>query len=264
MATVWDPAQYLRFSDERLRPALDLLAQVPLSAPRRVIDLGCGPGNVTAVIRARFPDADVTGLDNSASMLERARRDVPDCRFEQADASSWMPPAPPDLIYSNAALHWLGGHETLLPRLVSLLAPGGCLAVQMPAMHDAPLRALQQEVAARGRWASLLACVGSAPPILDPGAYWDLLRPVTASLDLWDTTYMHALQGDDAVVQWAMGTSLRPFLAPLAGGMRADFLAAYAEAIRPHYPKRADGTTLLPFRRRFIIATLAVRQERAV
>jgi trans-aconitate 2-methyltransferase len=257
MATVWDPAQYLHFSGERLRPALDLLAQVPLAAPARVADLGCGPGNVTAIIRARFPDAEVTGLDSSAAMLERARRDVPDCRFEQTDAARWTPAAPPDLIYSNAALHWLSDHETLFPRLVSLLAPGGCLAVQMPAMHDAPLRALQYEVASRGAWAPLLAGVGSAPPILDPGAYWDLLRPITASLDLWDTTYTHALRGDDAVVQWAMGTSLRPFLSPLAGAMRAGFLAAYAETIRPHYPKRADGTTLLPFQRRFIAARIA-------
>ncbi len=253
----WDPAQYLRFSGERLRPALDLLAQVPLTSPARVADLGCGPGNVTALIRARFPDADIIGLDSSDAMLERARADVPDCRFEHADAACWTPAEPPDLIYSNAALHWLGDHATLFPRLVSLLAPGGCLAVQMPAMHDAPFRALQYEIAARGRWASLLAGVGSAPPILDPGAYWDLLRPVTASLDLWDTTYMHALQGEDAVVQWAMGTSLRPFLSPLDAAMRAEFLAAYAETIRPHYKKRADGTTLLPFRRRFIVATKA-------
>ena len=255
MAVAWDPAQYLRFSGERLRPALDLLARVPLPEPALVTDLGCGPGNVTAIIRNRFPGADVTGLDSSAVMLERARRDVPDCRFEVADAAAWTPAAPPDLIYSNAALHWLGGHERLFPRLVSLLAPGGCLAVQMPAMHDAPFRAAQYEIAASGPWSEQLVHVRSAPPILDPGAYWDLLRPITASLDLWDTTYMHALQGEDAVVQWAMGTSLRPFLDPLADGMRAAFLAAYAETIRPHYPKRGDGTTLLPFRRRFIIAT---------
>ena len=241
MVTAWDPAQYLHFSGERLRPALDLLAQVPLSAPARVVDLGCGPGNVTAIIRARFPDADVTGLDNSASMLERARRDVPDCRFEQADAATWSPAAPPDLIYSNAALHWLGDHAMLFRascRCWPLAAVSPCRCPRCTTRRFARCNTRSLH----GPWASLLAGVGSAPPILDPGAYWDLLRPVTASLDLWDTTYMHALHGDDAVVQWAMGTSLRPFLDPLPGEMRRaipcrlcrDDPAALPEARRRH------------------------------
>jgi trans-aconitate 2-methyltransferase len=251
----WDPTQYLRFTDERLRPALDLLARVPLTAPAHVVDLGCGPGNVTAILRRRFPGAQILGVDGSAAMLEKARLAVPDSRFIEGDFSHWSPEdAAPDLIYSNAALHWVGGHETLFPRLAALLAPGGVLAVQMPAMHDAPLRRLQYTVAGHGPWASTLRGVGSAPPVLEPGAYWDLLRPHVAALDIWETIYLHALQGEDAVGEWASGSSLRPFLDKLPEEQRPEFRRAYADAVRPHYPRLADGTTLLPFRRLFLLA----------
>lgn len=253
-ATVWDPTQYLRFADERLRPAMDLLARVGLDSPRRVVDLGCGPGNVTTLLAARFPQADVAGIDASAAMLAKARAAAPTCRFLEADIGAWTPDSPPDLIYSNAALHWVGRHDALFPRLFSLLAPGGVLAVQMPAMHDAPLRALQPEVAASGPWANALHGIGSARSILAAEVYWDLLRPRAAALDIWQTTYIHALQGEDAVAEWAAGSSLRPFLDALPEDLRAPFRAAYAAALRPHYPRRPDGSTLLPFRRLFIIA----------
>ena len=257
-ATSWDPAQYLRFADARLRPALDLLAQVPLAAPGRVVDLGCGPGTVTRILKSRFPTAAVQGIDSSSAMLAKAREAAPGCAFAQADFATWTPDAAPDLIYSNAALHWTGGHETLFPRLVGLLAPGGVLAVQMPAMHDAPLRRAQETVAADGPWAARLRdAPGVARDILTAGAYWDILRPHAAGLDFWETTYLHALTGEDPVVEWAAGTSLRPYLDPLPPDQQTAFRAAYAAAVRPHYPRRADGTTLLPFRRLFLIARRA-------
>lgn len=253
-AMQWDPAQYLRFGDERLRPALDLLGRIGAAAPGQVADLGCGAGNVTAVLAQRWPGAAVLGVDSSAEMLARARGAAPGCGFVQADLADWVPAVAPDVIFSNAALHWLGGHAALFPRLLGLLAPGGVLAVQMPAMHDAPLRALQVEVAAAGPWAGALAGVGSSPPILSAGAYWDLLRPRARGLEMWETTYLHALTGEDAVVQWARGTSLKPYLDRLSPALQAGFCAAYAEALRPAYPRRADGTTLLPFRRLFLLA----------
>ena len=251
----WDPTQYLRYGGERLRPALDLLARIDAEAPGHVVDLGCGPGNVCVLLKRRWPGADVLGIDGSAPMLERARKDAPDCRFEQADIAAWNPATPPDIIYSNAALHWLGDHATLFPRLFQTLAKGGTMAVQMPGMHAAPIRALQHEIAASGPWAEKLENVGSAPPVLDLTGYYDLLRPLASSVDLWETTYLHQLAGEDAAVQWAMGTSLRPFLDPLEEPLRSQFLAAYTEAVRPHYPRRPDGATLLPFRRLFLIAT---------
>ena len=255
-AAAWNPAQYLRFADERLRPALDLLGRVPLEAPARVVDLGCGAGNVTAILRQRFPAADVVGVDGSAAMLEKARTAAPDCRFEQADFSAWQPHEAPDLIYSNAALHWTDGHDALFPRLLSCLAPGGVLAVQMPAMHATPLRLAPYELAASARWAEHLRGVGSAPDILPAAEYWDLLRPHVASLDMWQTTYMHALAGENAVLEWASGSSLRPFLDRLPEAARAAFGQAYADAVRPHYPRRADGTTLLPFHRLFMVGQM--------
>ncbi len=251
----WDPQQYLRYADERLRPALDLMARVPAAAPKTVVDLGCGPGNVTAILAARWPKARITGVDGSAAMLEKAREAAPKCSFVEADFGTWAPPAPVDVLYSNAALQWFGSHGRLFPRLLAQVATGGCFAVQMPAMHAAPLRALQHDVAANGPWAERLIDVMAAPAILDAGGYWDLLRPLVASLDIWETTYLHVLTGEDAVVQWAMGTSLKPYLDKLTVGLRRDFLRAYAAALRPEYPIRADGTTLLPFRRLFILAT---------
>ena len=254
VAMQWDPAVYLRYGDERLRPALDLLARIDADAPARVVDLGCGPGNVTAILKQRWHDTDVLGIDGSAAMVDKARAAAPGCRFAEADFGRWTAEAPVDVLYTNAALHWLGEHDRLFPRLLAQVAPGGVMAVQMPAMHAAPIRALQHAVAADGPWASLLADVGGAPPILEAGQYWDILRPLTAELDIWETVYLHALSGENAAVQWASGTSLRPFLNPLPADLRAQFLAAYSAAVAPHYPRRADGTTLLPFRRLFIMA----------
>ena len=250
----WDPLQYLRFGDERLRPALDILARVPLTAPARIVDLGCGPGNVSTILKQRFPGAAVTGLDGSAAMLEKARKAAPDCSFVQGDFFTWVPTEKPDLIYSNAALHWVDQHATLFPRLLSLLTPGGVLAIQMPAMHREPLRTLPLTIGTTGPWAEALRGVTSAPDPLEPGAYWDILRPRVADLDLWETTYMHALKGENAVGEWAQGSSLRPFLDALPTELRAPFRAAYDAEANKVYPRRADGITLLPFRRLFIVA----------
>jgi trans-aconitate 2-methyltransferase len=256
-AAIWDPAQYLQFTGERMRPALDLLAQVPIASPAHVVDLGCGAGNVTAVLRQRYPDAEVVGVDGSATMLDKARATLPDCRFEQADFFAWQPPEPVDLIYSNAALHWVDDHAMLFPRLLGLLAPGGVLAVQMPDMFDTPLRQIPYELSTQSPWREHLADVTSAPGILTAPEYWDLLRARCASLDIWRTTYLHALSGEDAVLNWASGSSLRPFLDRLPGDRRQAFGRAYSERAKAHYPPRADGTTLLPFHRLFLVARRA-------
>ena len=255
-AAVWDPGQYMRFAGERVRPALDLLAQVRLETADRVVDLGCGAGNITAILRERFPGADVLGVDGSASMLEKARATVRECRFEQGDFFQWEPSEPVDLLYSNAALQWVDQHETLFPRLLSFVKPGGAFAVQMPAMHDTPLRTAPYELAKTAPWAEHLRGVSSAPGILSTEAYWDLLRPRVASLDIWQTTYLHALSGDHAVMEWASGSSLRAFLDRLPAELQQPFRQAYSEAVQPQYPRRADGTTLLPFQRLFIVATV--------
>lgn len=255
-SSTWDPTQYLKFAGERLRPALDLLAQVTLDSAANVVDLGCGTGSMTAILKQRFPDADVLGVDGAEPMLAKARAAAPDCRFETGDFNTWSPATPPDLIFSNAALHWVTDHEVLFPRLLSTLAPGGVLAVQMPSMHDAPLRALQNEVAARAPWSAHLGDAGFARGLLPVEAYYDAIRPHVAQLDIWQTTYLHVLTGQDAVVEWAAGSSLRPFLDKLPPDLVPGFRAAYAAALAPHYPRRPDGTTLLPFKRFFLLARI--------
>ncbi len=249
---IWDAKTYLQFEDERLRPALDLIARIPHAAPKLVVDLGCGAGNALPVLASRFPAARVMGVDGSAAMLAKAAA----AGFEtaQAEISTWAPAAPVDVIFSNAALQWLDGHEALFPRLLECLAPGGVLAVQMPSMHAAPLRAEQDRIARAGPWAEVLRRVKSAPAILAPEVYYALLSPRVSALEMWVTEYIHVLRGEDPVLRWAMGTSLRPFLDALGAEGSKGFLAAYAAAMRAAYPPEADGAVLLPFRRLFLLA----------
>ena len=251
----WDPNQYLKFTDHRLRPALDLMARIALDHPRSLYDLGCGPGNITRLLAERWPDARVTGVDSSADMLAKARKEAPGVTFEQADIARWSPPAPADLLFTNATLHWLDDHAALLPRLAAQLAPGGVLAIQMPDNRASPSHLLMDEAAAAGPWhprlARLRPVYGS---MQSPDAYYRMLAPVTRHVDIWETTYLHVLEGDNPVVEWTKGTALRPYLDALEEPERAAFLAAYAARIAAAYPKQPDGRTLLPFRRIFIVA----------
>lgn len=248
----WNPSQYLRFGTERLQPAIDLINRLDHPAPHRVVDLGCGAGNALPILAARFPGAEVAGVDGSAAMLAKAAANG--FRTEQADIANWQPEVKVDVIFSNAALQWLPDHAGLFPRLLSCLAPGGILAVQMPAMDDTPARHMQAQVASQGPWAADVAHVTRVRPVAAPAAYYSLLRPLAARLELWVTEYMHQLKGPDPVMEWFKGSSLQPYLDAMREEHRPAFLAAYAEAVRPHYPALADGVTLLPFRRLFLIA----------
>jgi len=251
----WDPNQYLKFTDHRLRPALDLLAQIPLADPRSVYDLGCGPGNITRLLAQRWPNARVVGVDSSADMLMKARQEAPGVVFEQADIAHWSPPAPADLLFTNATLHWLDDHAALLPRLAAQLAPGGMLAIQMPDNRTSPSHLLMDEAAAAGPWHAKLARLRPVyGSMQSPDAYYRILAPVAAQVDIWETTYLHVLEGDNPVVEWTKGTALRPYLDALEEPERAAFLAAYAARIAAAYPRQPDGRTLLPFRRIFIVA----------
>jgi trans-aconitate 2-methyltransferase len=250
----WDPRQYLKFADHRLRPALDLQAQIPLEAPASVVDLGCGPGNITRLLAERWPAARVTGVDSSAPMLAKARQEAPGIAFVEADLNLWAPPEPAQLLYSNSTLQWLPDHARLLPRLLGQLAPGGALAVQMPHNHDAPSHRLMAEAATAGPWQGKLLAVRPIEPVAHPDAYYRILAPVARRVDIWETEYLHVLEGDNPVVEWTKGTGLRPYLDTLAEPERGAFLATYSALIATAYPKQADGRTLLPFRRLFFVA----------
>lgn len=251
----WDPGQYLKFADHRLRPALDLMARIPLEAPRTIYDLGCGPGTITRLLGERWPGAAVIGIDSSADMLAKARREAQAISFEQADIAHWSPPAPADLLFSNATLHWLDDHAALLPRLISQISPGGVLAIQVPCNRDSPSHLLMEEVARAGPWHAALARLRPVYRSVEaPDAYYRIVAPLTRQVDIWETSYLHVLEGDNPVVEWTRGTALRPYLDALDEPDRGAFLAAYAARIAAAYPRQADGRTLLPFRRLFIVA----------
>ena len=251
----WDPAQYLKFADYRLRPAIDLLNRINADHPLEVYDLGSGAGNVTRFLRARWPDARITGVDGSDEMLSQARASLPDVTWEKADLNEWAPARPPDVIYSNAALQWLGDHDRLFPRLFQLLAPGGTLAVQIPRNFLEPSHTNIGEAVRAGPWRETLEPMLAPPPVEEPGFYFDLLAPLAKTLDLWETIYIQPLEGKDPVKEWTKGSFLKPFLDALDEPHKSEFEATYARLVAAAYPRRPDGKTLLPFKRLFIVAT---------
>lgn len=261
-ATRWDPDQYLKFADHRLRPALELLGRVPLAEPRTVYDLGCGAGELTRMLADKWPEASITGVDSSQEMLKTASSTPSRVQWVEADIRSWQPETPPDLIFTNATLQWVDGHTELFPRLVSLLAPGGCLAVQMPLSWDAPShRLMRQTLVDGGPGGTALGGDDVRDKVGrkwvdDADEYYDLLVGQTATIDIWETEYLQILRGDDPVLEWIKGTGLRPVLNGLAEAERSVYLTEYARRLREAYPMRAHGETLYPFRRLFIVATV--------
>ena len=259
----WNPALYLRFANERTRPAAELLARVPLEPARvrHVVDLGCGPGNSTELLVQRFVDAHITGVDNSSTMLEAARQSLPQVDFFEADMASWQPAAnaaAPDLIYANASVQWVGAHEQLIPRWLEWLAPGGVLAIQMPDNLHEPSHRLMREVAALPEFVGYIGQADQTrTAILPIGAYYDLLSasgvPV-ASVDVWHTVYQHPMESASSIVQWLRSTGLKPYLEGLPAPLQASFLAEYERRIAQAYPVRADGKCLLAFPRLFLVA----------
>jgi len=251
----WSAKQYSMFEQQRTRPVRDLVAAIPTQHVKTAIDLGCGPGNSTEVLAERFGDALITGLDSSEDMLGDARQRLPNIEFELADIGLWKPANTYDVILANASLQWVPDHAELYPRLVSLLNPGGSLAVQTPDNLEEPAHRLAREIAASGPWASKIASVKH--PDRHPAAYYfELLQPFCAEVDVWRTTYHHPLAGGHgAVVEWFKGSALRPYLQKLDESEQKAFLGAYLEAISRAYPALADGSVLLPFPRLFIVAT---------
>jgi trans-aconitate 2-methyltransferase len=250
----WSAAQYVKFEQERTRPVHDLVQRIPNRCVERAADIGCGPGNSTEVLRERYPDAGIVGIDSSPDMVEAARKRLPEVAFRVADIAGWGETGF-DVILANAVIQWIPGHETLLPALIGKLATGGSLAVQTPDNLDEPSHRLMREVAAHGRWAGKLA--GAADARAErKGADWyfRLLRAHAPRVDIWRTTYFHPLAGARAIVEWVKGTGLRPFLDPLDASEQEAYLERYEAAIAEAYPVEADGTVLLPFPRLFFVA----------
>jgi trans-aconitate 2-methyltransferase len=252
----WDPVRYLRFAGERARPFLDLVARVDAEAPATVVDLGCGEGSLTALLARRWPGAHVTGVDSSPEMLAAAAQHAVPGRVEfvRGDVRNWRPEGPVDVVVTNAVLHWVPGHDRLLARWAADLAPGGWLACQVPGNFRAPTHALLAELCSSPRWAGR---VGEAAPdpdaVLEPSGYLDVLTGAGLLADVWETTYLHVLTGPDPVLGWVRSTVLRPVLGLLEEDDAAELTSEYAAALRRAYPRRPDGTTVLPFRRVFAV-----------
>jgi trans-aconitate 2-methyltransferase len=254
----WNPDQYLKFAGERTQACRDLAARISLPAPRRIIDLGCGPGNSTEVLAARWPDAELTGFDSSPEMLSAARQALPSLRWILGDILQWAASgdASFDVVFSNAALHWVSDHARLFPQLLRRVAPGGALAVQMPSNHDGPAHRLMREIAASPAWRrSFPAGRVREWYSHDLNFYYNTLAPQAARLDLWETEYVHVFPNAAGIVEWYRSTGMRPFLEALETETeRQRFAGEYLEGIRALYPPRPDGRVLFPFRRLFVVA----------
>ena len=254
----WSATQYLKFEEERTRPARELLARVPLDRAERVFDLGCGPGNSTELLIERFGTDAVTGLDSDADMLEKARARLPDTPFLGADLASWQPDRPADLLYANAVLQWLPDPLALMERLLDHLAPGGVLAVQMPDNLDEPTHLMMEESGAAGPWAPAFAGGRLRRARLpSPAACLERLTLKGARVDVWHTIYYHPMANAEAIVEWVKGTGLRPYLDAAGPAHRDAFLADYTARIASAYPPMADGRVLLRFPRLFLVAVKA-------
>lgn len=254
MAHQWDPDRYLTYADERGRPFVELLARVGAQGPARVVDLGCGPGNLTRLLADRWPDADVLGLDSSPQMIAKARAAEPGIAFEVADLRDWAAgdEEPVDVLVSNATLQWLPDHLDLLPRLVSRVRPGGWFAFQVPGNFDEPSHTIRRDLAAEEPYAAHVAGV-AVPDSHDPVAYLEALAAAGCEADVWETTYLHVLTGEDPVFTWVSGTGARPTLQALPDDLRPRFEAEFRARLRAAYPNRDHGV-VLPFRRIFAVA----------
>ncbi len=253
MAHTWDPDRYLAFADERGRPFVELLARVDDPAPATVVDLGCGPGNLTALLTERWPSAQVRGVDSSPEMIAEAGASHPEIDFEIGDVRDWRPAEPVDVLVCNATLQWVPGHLDLLPRLLAAVRPGGRLAFQVPGNFDQPSHTIRTELAATPPYDAHTGGV-AVPTAHDAATYLDALTRLGCAVDAWETTYLHVLRGDDPVFAWVSGTGARPTLQALPEDLRPGFEEEFRARLRAAYPA-VDGRVVLPFRRVFVVAS---------
>ncbi|MEM7147508.1 MAG: methyltransferase domain-containing protein [Verrucomicrobiota bacterium] len=250
----WDADHYLKFGDERTRPVEELVRRIELEAPARIVDLGCGPGNSTAVLRGRWPEASIVGVDSSEAMLAAAREVYPEAVWELGDMVTWGGDRRFDLVFSNAALQWVQDQEAVLARLFSMVDQGGVLAFQIPCNMFSKLRVMVREISEDAAWTDRMEGARTALRMEEPSFYYDVLAGAGARIDLWETEYHHVMPESGAIVEWIASTGLRPFLEALEEeGERERFTGMLRERVKEGYPERADGKVLFPFRRLFVV-----------
>lgn len=253
--TDWSASQYLKFMNERTTPARDLLARVPLQDPKTIVDLGCGPGNSTAVLAHRYPNAHLVGMDSSPDMIKKAQSTLPNLEFTVEDLRTYSPPQSVDLFFSNAVLHWLGRDEriALIKRLMESQPSGGAFAFQVPYNLTEPSHVLMREVAADGPWVTTLKNTGR-DAFQTPREIYDQLIPLSSEVHIFRTDYHHPLENHRAIVEWVQGTGLRPYLDPLSPEEKEAFINEYLKRLETAYPKSVDGRVLLGYPRLFVVA----------
>jgi trans-aconitate 2-methyltransferase len=250
----WDAELYLRFANERTQPVIDLIARISLSHPGRIVDLGCGPGNSTAILHQCWPKADIVGLDSSKEMISAASRAYPEWTWVEGDIATWTAATPFDLVFSNAALHWVSNHAELIPRLLRQVHPQGALAIQMPAHFQSPVHQLLLDIARDPAWHYSMQGAIDAIGVGRPSFYYDLLQPHASKIDIWETEYIHLMDGPQAILEWIRGTGLRPFLEALESEEQAvRFQQLLLSGLATAYPTQKDGRVLFPFRRLFTV-----------
>lgn len=255
--SAWDPSLYLKYANERARPAADLIARIRLESPKNIVDLGCGPGNSTEQLKQRWPNANITGVDSSPEMLAKAKAGHPDWRWVLCDIESWHPEQPADLIFSNAAFHWIPGHGTLFRGMMNHVAGGGVLAAQMPNNFQSAAHTVIKEVALKGdpRWKNVMESAVGALDVQPPAFYYDVLRKHASQLDIWETEYQHIMDGPRAILDWIRSTAMRPYLDRLPDAeQRRLFEAMCLEGLQEAYRTNDQGKVLFPYRRIFIVA----------
>lgn len=253
--TTWNPEHYLRFGGERTRPAVDLVSRIQVECPKTVVDLGCGPGNSTAVLRSRWPAARVVGVDDSHEMIAAARAEYPAEEWVLSSIEEWAPEHPFDVVYSNAAFQWVPDHGPLVERLFATVSNRGALAFQIPSVTYSRVQTLIREIARDGEWAARMAGPLAELTMESPAFYYDRLASSARSIDAWETEYLHVMESPAAIVEWISSTGLRPFLDALDGDReRQEFVGRLLARVRESYEVRSDGRVLFPFRRTFVVA----------
>jgi trans-aconitate 2-methyltransferase len=251
----WDSELYLRYEQERTQPSLDLAGKIPLAAPEEIIDLGCGPGNGTRVLRQRWPNAHITGLDSSPAMIERAHQSATDVDWKVGDIQSWSETDRFDLIFANASLHWVADHQTLMRRLMAALKPAGVLAFQVPALYNQPAAQAVNDLAKSSSWQPYRLQEKYTLCVHQPGAYYDWLVPLSKRLQIWETVYFHELENHHRMIEFYSSTGLKPYLEGLSSeDLRDRFKAEVLDVYRMLFPTQPNGKVLFPFRRLFVIA----------
>lgn len=251
----WNPELYLKFNNERTQPSIDLVSRINFSNPKNIIDFGCGPGNSTQILVQRWPDAKVTGIDNSPAMIEKARHDYSEQEWLVTDAQDFSPKEKYDIVFSNATIQWIPDHEKLLSRFKSILSEKGKLAVQIPLFFNMPISKSIYEVAGKSKWADLTKGVKELLEIHDYHFYYDVLSKLFSSIDIWITHYMHVMDLHESILEMISSTGLKPYLERLINEQdKKEFRNDILELIKKDYPLQKNGKVIFPFERVFFVA----------